>query len=146
MAENPFRHLPAVNDILEAAPVRARAAEHPPDNMVSAVRSELDEIRRRITHGEALDGATSAEAVAARVAQRLSRDVLPKLRPVINATGIVLHTNLGRAPVAEEAARAAYVAARAYLNLELDLETGKRSSRQVAIREWVCRLTRPQPA
>src|SRR5439155_20340990 len=45
------------------------------------------------------------------------------------------------APVAEEAARAAYEAARGYLNLELDLETGKRSSRQVALREWFCRLT-----
>jgi L-seryl-tRNA(Ser) seleniumtransferase len=70
----------------------------------------------------------------------------PKLRPVINATGIVLHTNLGRAPAAEEAAQAAYEAARGYLNLELDLETGKRSSRQIAIREWVCRLTGAESA
>src|SRR5262249_13748211 len=62
------------------------------------------------------------------------------------ATGIVLHTNLGRAPIAEEAARAAYEAARGYLNLELDLETGKRSSRQSAIREWVCRLTGAESA
>src|SRR5262249_11780610 len=51
-----------------------------------------------------------------------------------------VHTNLGRAPLAENAARAAYNAGRGYLNLELDLETGKRSSRQDAIREWVCRL------
>src|SRR5262249_48260470 len=62
------------------------------------------------------------------------------------ATGIVLHTNLGRAPIAEAAARAAYEAARGYLNLELDLDTGKRSSRQVAIREWVCRLTGAESA
>src|SRR5207244_5483237 len=59
---------------------------------------------------------------------------------------IVLHTNLGRAPVAEEAARAAYEAAHGYLNLELDLETGKRSSRQAAIRDWVCRLTGAESA
>ena len=58
----------------------------------------------------------------------------------------MLHTNLGRAPLAEEAARAAYEAARGYLNLELDLETGKRSSRQDAIREWVCRLTGAESA
>src|SRR5262249_56354534 len=69
-----------------------------------------------------------------------------KLRPVLNATGIVLHTNLGRAPVAEEAAHAAYEAARGYLNLELDLQTGKRSSRQLAIREWACRLTGAESA
>src|SRR5206468_4025525 len=73
-------------------------------------------------------------------------ELRPKLRPVINATGIVLHTNLGRAPIAEEAAQAAYEAARGYLNLELNLETGKRSSRQEAIHEWVCRLTGAEAA
>ncbi|MBI1831053.1 MAG: L-seryl-tRNA(Sec) selenium transferase, partial [Planctomycetes bacterium] len=57
-----------------------------------------------------------------------------------------LHTNPGRAPMAEEAAQAAYEAARRYLNLELDLETGKRSSRQNPIREWVCRLTGAESA
>src|SRR5205807_3357790 len=77
---------------------------------------------------------------------RLGQEFRPKLRPVINATGIVLHTNLGRAPTAEAAAQAAYEGARGYLNLELDLETGKRSSRQVAIREWVCRLTGAESA
>jgi L-seryl-tRNA(Ser) seleniumtransferase len=73
-------------------------------------------------------------------------DLRPRLRPVINATGIVLHTNLGRAPIAEEAAKAAYDAARGYLNLELDLDSGKRSSRQNPIREWVARLTGAESA
>src|SRR5207248_8745286 len=95
---------------------------------------------------EGLDGMADAEVVARRVAQRLGRELRLKLREVINATGIVLHTNLGRAPLAEEAARAAYEAARGYLNLELDLETAKRSSRQIAIREWVCRLTGAESA
>src|SRR5207244_4056325 len=76
-----------------------------------------------------------------RVAVRVTRELRPRLRGVINATGIVLHTNLGRAPIAAEAAQAAHDAALGYLNLELDLETGKRSSRQVAVREWICRLT-----
>ena len=58
----------------------------------------------------------------------------------------MLHTNLGRAPIAEEAAQAAYEAARGYLNLELDLDTGKRSTRQNPIREWVCRLTGAESA
>src|SRR5207245_1953780 len=101
---------------------------------------------RRLANGDSLDGQADAETVSARVAARLSRELRPKLRPVINATGIVLHTNLGRAPIAEEAAQAAYEAARGYLNLELDLETGKRSSRQIAIREWVCRLTGAESA
>src|SRR5205823_347946 len=119
---------------------------HSHELIVTAIRQELTELRQRLGQGEQVDGEGSAALVAAKVAERLGRELRPKLREVINATGIVLHTNLGRAPLAEEAARAAYAAARGYLNLELDLETGKRSSRQVAIREWVCRLTGAESA
>jgi L-seryl-tRNA(Ser) seleniumtransferase len=143
---NPFRRLPAVNDVLAAPALRGLAASHPHDLLVAAVRRELDDLRERLGRGEGIDGEVSAEALAGRVARRLERDYRPKLRGVINATGIVLHTNLGRAPMAEEAARAAHEAARGYLNLELDLDTGKRSSRQNAIREWVCRLSGAESA
>jgi L-seryl-tRNA(Ser) seleniumtransferase len=146
MGDNVFRSLPSVHDVLEAPPVQAVAPDHAHEVIVAAVRAELADLRQRLRRGEALDGAVAVEAVAAQVAARLGREFRPKLRPVINATGIVLHTNLGRAPVAEEAARAAYEAARGYLNLELDLDTGKRSSRQNAIREWVCRLTGAESA
>ena len=92
------------------------------------------------------DGEGTLEAIAGRAVLRLARETRPKLVPVINATGIVLHTNLGRAPIAEEAANAADDAVRGYLNLEMDLETGKRSSRQDALRDWVCRLTGAESA
>ncbi|HXG11190.1 MAG TPA: L-seryl-tRNA(Sec) selenium transferase [Gemmataceae bacterium] len=143
---NPFRNLPSVNEVLEAAPIRDLAGACAHEVIAAAVRAELAELRQRLGRGESIDGTADADAVARRVAERLGRELRPKLRPVINATGIVLHTNLGRAPIAEEAARAAYEAARGYLNLELDLETGKRSSRQNAIREWVCRLTGAESA
>ncbi len=146
MADNPFRNIPSVNDILEMPAVRALARVYAHDAVAAAVREELAELRARLGRGESPDGYGEPAAVAGRVAERLERDLRPKLRPVINATGIVLHTNLGRAPVAEEAARAAYEAARGYLNLELDLETGKRSSRQAALRDWVCRLTGAESA
>jgi L-seryl-tRNA(Ser) seleniumtransferase len=146
MAENPFRNLPSVNEILELADVQALEGQHAHDVIVVAIRQELDDTRRRLGRGEQIDGQAGAQMVAQRVTARLSQESRPKLRQVINATGIVLHTNLGRAPVAEEAARAAYEAARGYLNLELDLDTGKRSSRQSAIREWVCRLTGAESA
>jgi L-seryl-tRNA(Ser) seleniumtransferase len=146
MSDNVFRSLPSVHEVLEAPPVQALAPNHAHDLVVAAVRAELAELRQRLRRGETLDGDVAIEAVAARVVARLGHDLRPKLRPVINATGIVLHTNLGRAPVAEEAARAAYEAARGYLNLELDLDTGKRSSRQNAMREWVCRLTGAESA
>jgi L-seryl-tRNA(Ser) seleniumtransferase len=146
MTDNPYRNLPSVNDVLAAAAVQALAASHAHDAIVTAIRAELGELRNRLGRGELIDGRASAEVVAGRVAERLGREYRPKLRGVINATGIVLHTNLGRAPIAEEAARAAHDAAHGYLNLELDLDTGKRSSRQVAVREWVCRLTGAESA
>jgi L-seryl-tRNA(Ser) seleniumtransferase len=146
MGNNPFRELPAVNDILELPPIQALERDHAHDAIVVAIRQEIADLRRRLAGGEAVDGEADADTVAARVVSRLSREMRPKLRTVVNATGIILHTNLGRAPMAEDAARAAYEAARSYLNLELDLETGKRSSRQVAIREWVVRLTGAESA
>jgi L-seryl-tRNA(Ser) seleniumtransferase len=146
MADNPFRDLPSVNEILDLPGLRALAREHSHEAIVAAVRQELTDLRGLVKQGTALDGLGEPVAIAGRVAERLGRDVRPKLRPIINATGIVLHTNLGRAPTAEEAARAAYEAARGYLNLELDLDTGKRSSRQSAVREWICRLTGAESA
>jgi L-seryl-tRNA(Ser) seleniumtransferase len=146
MADESFRNLPSVNEILESAPVRDLAPTHSHEHIVDAIRAELAEIRERLRQRQQLDGQASAITVGLRVAARVQKELQPKLRPVINATGIVLHTNLGRAPVAEEAAQAAYQAARGYLNLELDLESGKRSTRQAAIREWVCRLTGAESA
>jgi L-seryl-tRNA(Ser) seleniumtransferase len=146
MSTNPFRDLPSVNEVLAAPAAQALAGAHAHEVIVGAVRLEIAELRQRLARGERIDGQAGPDALAARVAERLGRELRPKLRAVINATGIVLHTNLGRAPVAEEAARAAYEAARGYLNLELDLGTGKRSSRQSAVREWLCRLTGAESA
>ncbi|MCI0680735.1 MAG: L-seryl-tRNA(Sec) selenium transferase [Gemmataceae bacterium] len=146
MAANPFRNLPSVNAVLEAPAIQALEREHAHELIVAAIRQELDGVRQRLSAGEAIDGEADAGMISARVVERLRHELRPKLRRVINATGIVLHTNLGRAPVAEEAARAAYEAARGYLNLELDLATGERTSRQDAIREWVCRLTGAESA
>jgi L-seryl-tRNA(Ser) seleniumtransferase len=146
MAVNPFRCLPAVNEVLQSQAVQALANCHPREAVVDAVRRELAELRQKLAHGQDGSPEVNLEALAARVIERLERSALPRLQTVINATGIVLHTNLGRAPMAEEAARAAYDAARAYLNLELDLESGKRSSRASAVRELVCRLTGSEAA
>jgi L-seryl-tRNA(Ser) seleniumtransferase len=145
MSANPFRNLPSVHDVLQAACLQA-ANSHAHEHIVAVAREELAALRQRLARGEAPDGQADAEAVARRVLARLQQTSLPKLRAVINATGIVLHTNLGRAPVADAAAQAAFAAAHGYLNLELDLDTGKRSSRQVAVREWLCRLTGAESA
>jgi L-seryl-tRNA(Ser) seleniumtransferase len=139
---NPLRELPAVNAVLDA--LASLRADFSPEQIVAAVRDELAVAREHLRNGD--KSVPDAELVARRAAERLGREQQPKLRRVINATGIVLHTNLGRAPMAEEAARAAYDAARGYLNLEMDLGSGKRSSRQDAVRNWLCRLTGAESA
>src|SRR5436305_12005822 len=111
MTANPFRNLPSVTQVLDAA-ARTPAADAPRPRLVEAVRAELAELRRRLRAGELPNGELTAEAVAARAADRLAAESLPALRPVVNATGIVLHTNLGRAPLAESAASAAAEAGR----------------------------------
>src|SRR5262249_47020439 len=143
---NPFRDLPSVNEVLAEPVLGELISRHGRELTVSAVRAELDELRKQLRNGPVNELAPVPGSIAALAACRLAREQQPKLRQVINATGIVLHTNLGRAPVAEEAARAAHDAARGYLNLEIDLETGHRSSRQLAVRDWACRLTGAESA
>ncbi len=144
--ENPLRDLPPVNEILEAALQQPDCAKQPRALVVEAVRAELAVLRDRLRDGSPGNGVPDVAAVAERVVARVASQAAGQLRPVINATGVLLHTNLGRAPMAEEAADAAREAARGYLSLEFDLKTGKRSSRQAAVREWLCRLTGAEAA
>ena len=135
---NPLRSLPAVAVVLDA--VQPLVSVHGQTAVTGAVRAELDALRTRLKAGESLDGAVALETITRGVTTRLEAAAAPHVRPVINATGIVLHTNLGRSPIAETAAKAAYEAARGYLNLELDLGTGARSSRQNPVRDVLCPL------
>lgn len=141
---NPYRQLPSISELLERPDLAEIRASHSHDGVTAALRIELDELRKRIAAGQSIDD--DLNSIGCRVRLLLERESLPSLRPVINATGIVLHTNLGRSPMHESAARAAYDAARGYLNLELDLDTGKRSSRQDPIRDGICRLTGAEAA
>jgi L-seryl-tRNA(Ser) seleniumtransferase len=146
MPDNPYRRLPAVNDVLAAPAAAALVRDHGHEPTVAAVRFALAELRDHLTAGTPVNGELTADVVAERAAVHLFQSTAPKLRPVINATGIVLHTNLGRAPLAAAAADAARAAAAGYLNLELDLDSGDRSSRQDAVRDWVSRLTGAESA
>jgi L-seryl-tRNA(Ser) seleniumtransferase len=140
MPANPFRDLPAVSVLLELPRIKALELSHGRDAVTGAVRAELDVLRERLKAGAELDGELALDAIATRVHEHVQTASAPRLRRVINATGIVLHTNLGRSVLADVAADAAHEAASGYLNLELDLTTGKRSSRQDPIREVICPL------
>ena len=141
---NPYRDLPSVSKLLDAHPLAAARDRHPPSAITDAARSAIDALRAKLAAGEAVS--VSVESLAAQVAASLDSQVQPAIRAVINATGVVLHTNLGRSPLHEDAARAAYEAARGYLNLELDLTSGKRSSRQGNVRAGLKAITGAESA
>jgi len=125
MDEDRRRHLPSVDEVLREPRVRELETRHGRDAVVREVRAALAEAR-----GDA-SGAGREERLRAlpdALAQRLQAAATPSLVRVINATGVVIHTNLGRAPLAPEAV-AAMQAAAGYGNLELNLETGRRASR-----------------
>jgi L-seryl-tRNA(Ser) seleniumtransferase len=116
------RHLPAVSRLLEEAKSAGLLDRYPRGLVVEAVRSSLAEAR-------AAQGEIPAGGWVAAIERHLAAKQRRSLKPAINATGVVLHTNLGRAPLAA-AARSAVAEALGYCTLELDLETGGRGSRQ----------------
>src|SRR4051794_41062242 len=106
MTENPLRGLPSVHQVLQDPATAELISRYGAAAVADAARAELDERRQLLRSGKPV----AADHFDVCLLQRLQRRESPKLRPVINATGIILHTNLGRAPLAEEAARAAYEA------------------------------------
>ena len=138
-----FRNLPNVNSVL-ADPALASLAEGPQrELLVDLVREELDRAREGIRQGE---DAPAANGLAHRVSQRLADMTRPQPRRVINATGVILHTNLGRAPLSAAAIKAMEEASGGYTNLELDLEQGRRGSRQAHLQDLLKRLTGAEAA
>lgn len=133
-----LRRLPKM-DLLLARPA---LAEHPLPYPVKrqAARQVLDDCRRALREGALayVPGPEELEGAVLRLAERLSR---PALGRVINATGIVLHTNLGRAPLSRRAAEAVGQAARGYSNLEYDLPNRRRGRRGEAAEGLLCSLT-----
>ncbi len=132
-APNPaLARLPAVGRLLERERFRELARENSRAVVAGALRAELAEIRRALGAGAAPPAfSADPEAWLLRAARdRIARARGPDLRRVINATGVVVHTNLGRAPLSERAAQAVFRAASGYTNLEFDLETGGRGDRQ----------------
>ncbi|MEW6427125.1 MAG: L-seryl-tRNA(Sec) selenium transferase [Thermodesulfobacteriota bacterium] len=137
-----LRRIPKVDELL------GRLDSDAPQRLVKkAVRDELEELRRRILAGIDLDEAdTDPVRVAAAVAARIARLATPRYRPVINATGVVVHTNLGRSLLPAEAMTAILAAGSRYGNLEFDLDTGKRGSRYSLVEDLLCELTGAEAA
>lgn len=131
--------MPSVSGLLEVDEVRALLTSNPRTVVVKAIRNAVDEARGSLLNGEITDWGT-------RVAAHLRSATKRSLRPVINATGVVLHTNLGRAPLADEAVNAVREIASGFSNLEYDVAIGKRGSRYVHCVDILRELTGAEDA
>jgi len=141
-----LRDLPSVSALLETDQLRVASAQFGQAIVSGAARQAVGELRARI-QGKHLDKSLpSAEAIATEICQQLHLRDRTTLKPVINATGILLHTGLGRAPLASVAVQAADEAARGYCNVELDLVSGQRTQRSQNVADLLCQLTGAEAA
>ena len=138
-----LRDLPSVERVLSDQRVRRLVEQYSHDAVAGLVRSELDAARDGIRAGQ---GAPALDELVSTVEGRAASSWQPWPSPVINATGVILHTNLGRAPLSQQALEAMERAARGYSDLELDLGTGRRGSRQAYVSALVGQLTGAEAA
>jgi len=141
--DNEFRKLLGVETVLSDERIKEYGNTYPHDLLVDVIRRRLEEAHQTIKAG---GKAPSLDDVAKSVLKRVDSLSMPNLRPVINATGVILHTNLGRAPLSRETVEAMDAASRGYCNLEFDMETGSRGSRQVHIEPLLCQITGAEAA
>ncbi|MGE5188804.1 MAG: L-seryl-tRNA(Sec) selenium transferase [Gemmatimonadota bacterium] len=144
-----LRRIPSVAFLLETADVRTLLGRHPRAVVVDAIRKGLSAMRLEAVRSGGAEARTREEWASALIA-RLPADIAAAegipFRPVINATGIVIHTNLGRAPLAEEAVRAVSRTAGRYANLEYDLDAGRRATRVSLVEEAILARTGAEAA
>jgi len=139
------RDLPSIDQLKQRPGVAALDAAHGATAVRGALRSAADALRRRLMAREATPDDLAA-AIEADAAARLAARARGSLRPVLNATGVVIHTNLGRAPLAAAAIERIRETAAGYTNLEYDLERGTRGSRTVHAEALLTALTGAEAA
>ena len=137
VSKNPYRNLPSVDVLMESAALSALNLGHA--LKVEAVRDVLSHAREAIGRGE---DAPDADALEQRVIRLAHQIVRARFRNVINATGVMIHTNLGRAPLMSDP----IASTQGYSNLEFDLVTGKRGSRRSHLEELICELSGAEAA
>lgn len=140
-----LRGIPKVDELMQQEAILALREELPTAAVRAAVREELDGLRQAILAGDVCVLPEEA-SLCETICRRAREDALPSLRPVINGTGVVLHTNLGRACLSQRAADAVTAVARGYSTLEYDLAKGQRGSRHDHIETLVCQVTGAEAA
>lgn len=138
-----LRHLPSVDKLLNEPVLQALAPRYGHGSLVKAARTVLDQTRGQILAGHP---PPAPNELVDAIAQRVHTMLRPTLRPVINATGVIIHTNLGRAPLSVSTIAAMQNVGSGYSNLEYDLEAGQRGSRYTHATELLRQLTGAESA
>jgi L-seryl-tRNA(Ser) seleniumtransferase len=141
--QNPLRLLPSVDELLQSPTGQQLIAHYSRALTLRAVRATIALARNDIREGAACP---STDQLLATAEQMLQQEQQPNLRPVINATGVIINTNLGRAPLSQEALQAVQRVASGYSNLEYELEAGERGSRHAHVNALLCELTGAEAA
>ena len=147
MPSNP-RLIPSIEQLRQRAAVRRLEARYGRDATVRALRAEAAALRERLAASavELRDAAEAAQRIEAGLEARLDAALAPSLQPVINASGVIVHTNLGRAPLGPAAVARLAAVAGGYTNLEYDLSGGRRGSRAVHAARLLAGLTGAESA
>jgi L-seryl-tRNA(Ser) seleniumtransferase len=141
--QHPFRRLPSIDELLRHSSLAALANTSARPLLVETARATLENIRAELRAGAP---SASHEIIARRVLAAFEQRQQPSLRPIINATGVILNTNLGRAPLSQAALAAISAVASGYSNLEYDLQEGERGSRHTHVRALLQELTGAEDA
>ena len=145
MNQQLLRQIPKVDELLKEAELEVLLSEMPAQTVTRAVRQALDQLRKDVLEGR-IEELPGRDVLCGRIAAMARKADAPSLRRVINGTGIILHTNLGRACLSEKAAQAAASVAGSYSTLEFNLATGGRGLRYSHVEELLCRLTGAESA
>ena len=144
--QNPLRKLPSVNQLLESPPLKKMVDTVSHNAVVGGVRTVLDSLRKKVVNATEDIPIPTTSDLAESIANWIQKNQEPKLVQVINATGVILHTGLGRSPLAQEAVEAINAIAGGYCSLEFDLESGQRGQRVECIQQLICELTGAEAA
>ncbi|MFT7587687.1 MAG: L-seryl-tRNA(Ser) seleniumtransferase, partial [Cellvibrionaceae bacterium] len=136
-----LRQIPAINHLLESPAGANLIGQYGSDMVTDHLRQAVDETRRVILAGGANGTPPSAESILAMASETLTTALAPSLHGVINATGVIIHTNLGRATLSKAAQAAVLEAATGYGTLEFDIATGKRGKRDIHAERLLTQIT-----
>jgi len=141
--DSEFRRLPSVERLISEERISRLYGNYPQSLLVELTRRHLEYVRSSIAAG---NPCPSIDEIVDSICAQVRALEHPSLRPIINATGVIIHTNLGRAPLSNETIAAMDAVANGYCNLEFDLDSGRRGSRSTHIEQVLCQLTGAEAA